>query len=958
MLPITPLDSSGKNGSLDILGYLLAVEYMLDEVGNEVTASTWEGSLAPKLGLEQGSEAKAEQMQCLAQAFSPDGKQTKLAENAGPDHKPGHDMTFNTPKSVGVAIAAAMARGDLKSSKELVDCCKRAVVSTLKKLEEDGIIECKRGDAGVDYHASEGLLCSVHTHLANRNLEPHLHFHALLYNVGFAEGKWGGIETATLYDNRFSTDKIFLAEIAKNLKEAGYGIRKKYGVDGLGKQTGVDGFDIAGIPQHLLDRFSTRHQEVEEYLKQNPGAKDAAIKTRKHKDEPTLAEMIASWREDFELFEKQRAGSVPDFTKLKGQADDIAPISAEEVFEKLHKNEAVITRNSLLARIAMEHPEKGIEGVMDEFENFKKHAEVVDVAPAKPPGLRTKLPKLKFKQQRWTTKGMLQKEADTLSMAMNHSKDTQHVLDKEMVMAHVAKLNEKFQKKDPNAKLAEEQIHAILHGTTKEGSLQIIQGRAGTGKTVSSKVIADAYKEAGYKVLGGTTGWKAAGQLEEDSGASSEALAKILHKVKKGKAGLDEKTIMIVDEAGMVSTQDGHAVMKAVLEAGGKVILQGDYLQLQAVGAGGMMRTLMDTVGYAELKDIRRQTSEEDRKTAQMFYDRDGAKPGELDARAERELGMKRFKRLDDRGHLSRHDTEKEAVEALAKQFVKNPKPVEDKLVLALDNNDAKTINKRIHDMRKKAGELGTAQYKIRTQTKFGVEDINLSKGDRIVFKEPTRFGAQNGDVGTILSIRLDRNGVHEFEVKLDGLKKGKERIVKFDESKCQNYGYGYAVTNHAAQGLTSKDVLMLANPKMVNEQSALVAFTRMKDNFKLYMSKDSEEQIAAKFGKQSLHEVAIEQGAKPKANSKLARTLKLVTEQAEKSRQARAVKPKNTKPTQPTPKPKPLHGLKQHQIPMVTAYIKQRWETLKGAKANPPGAGVKAVATPKGPQPTKPKHK
>lgn len=927
MLGLTPLEADGSNGSQDILGYLLATEYMLDAEGNEVTASTWHGKLAEKLKLPPGSEAKAEQMRWLAQAYTPDGLRTKLAENAGPDHKIGFDMTFNTPKDVGVLIAASMAKGDLKTANEIIGACKKAVETTLTKLEEIGIIECKRGQAGVDYHSSEGGLWSLHTHLANRNLEPHLHFHALLYNVGFCNGKWGGIETRALFDNKFSIDKLSQAEMAKNIAELGFGIKKKYGVDGLGKQTGVDDWGIVGIPQHLLDKFSTRHQEIQEYLKENPGALDAALKTRKHKDEPTLPEMVKSWREDFELFEADRPGVTPDFDSLKGRDHDVAKITPEEIFEKLHKNEAVMTRNRVLARIAMEHPEKGIAGVMEEFERFQNHDEVVKVKPTKVPGLKTQYPTMKFKLDRWTTKGMLEKEQETLTMALQHREDTQHILDKDLVMKQVAKLNKKLQKDsgDPKAKLAEEQVNAILHCTTNEGSVQIIQGRAGTGKTVSTKCIHDAYKEAGYSVVGGSTGWKAAKILEEDSGAESEALAKILHDLKRQHRVLDDKTVLIVDEAGMVSTQDGHAAMKAVLNAGGKIILQGDTMQLQAVGAGGMMRTLMDSVGFAELKDIRRQKSEEDRETAQMFYDGADHKKGEHDPREARALGRKFFERLDERGHIARFETEKDAISAIAKDYVYDARSLDQKIILVHENSEGRAINKRIHDLRKKAGELGTAQYKVNTRTKFGVEQLTLSKGDRIVFKEPTRFGANNGDVGTILSIYQDKNGIHNFEVKIDGKK---ERIVRFDESQTQNFGYGYAVTLHAAQGFTGKSILHFGNVKMMTQQSALVGFTRMKENYKLYINKDCEEQLAMNMGRQDQKEVAIEEGVVVKKGSNLERVNRAIEKARQKvaqAQRARVAKKPQSKHANQRP------AFKSYQMPQVSAFIKSRWEAMHG---------------------------
>ncbi|OZB59197.1 MAG: hypothetical protein B7X39_14110 [Lysobacterales bacterium 14-68-21] len=868
MLTVTAITPKGSKEGGNHLAYLLAVEYLRDEHGHEITASTWAGSLTEKLGLQAGQEADPEVMKLLADGYGPEGKHQKLRNSAG-NGRSGHDLTFSPPKPVSEAMGLAFAEGDQEMVAKIIEASRKAVEATLKQAEEWKLLEVKRGKDGVHRHASEGLLASVHTHLANRNLEPDLHHHVLLFNVGFAEGKWGGNETDVLCSHTTALDKLYLAETVKNLQQLGFGVEKKYGVDGLGNQTGIDSFTLTGMPDYLCEKHSTRRQEVLAYKEAHPGAKDAALKTRKHKDEPTLHEMADAWKEDFKLFEQEKPGLVPKVRDLLGRESNIKPINDEEMFDKLHRNEAVITRNTLVARIAMERPDLGIAGVTRELDRIDKHPEIVHIQPEHSQGKKL-FPSLRHTLGRWSTKGMVQMEQDTLALAVSHAQDQAHTLDRQSLNDRMDAFEKKQQDTKPGFAMTDEQRKAVLHATTEDGAVKIIQGRAGVGKTTTSKVIVDAYKDQGYQVLGASTSWRAAQQLSVDSGVNGMALAKLLKQVEKGDLKLDSKTLLVVDEAGMVDTKTSYEAMTKVIQAGGKVIAMGDFHQLQAVGAGGMMRSLIDKVGCAEVNTIRRQKNQADRDTAQELYTGYKQKRGTRDPRQAAALGRKVFERMDKAGQIDRHESAGDAVKAMAKDYIKNPDRPEDKLVLGLDNASVKALNKAIREERKQAGELGMREVMVTSRTRLGVEQLAMVKGDRIQFKERLRGGlADNGELGTLLKVSKDRFGVATFEVKMDTPDaKGKERIVRFNEVDTQAITHGYAVTNHSAQGLTVKHVQMLGNAKMMDQHAALVGFTRQTDSFKLYLDKDDEQDIQRRMGTQRLKAVAVEEGVTHKAPS------------------------------------------------------------------------------------------
>ena len=100
----------------------------------------------------------------------------------------------------------------------------------------------------------------------------------------------------------------------------------------------------------------------------------------------------------------------------------------------------------------------------------------------------------------------------------------------------------------------------------------------------------------------------AAGVLAESAGLSSETLAKFLLELGRGSHAtqLDERSIVILDEAAMARTDDLATLVGAVADARAKLVLVGDPDQLGAVGPGGVFRTLVRDHPGPELETVRR----------------------------------------------------------------------------------------------------------------------------------------------------------------------------------------------------------------------------------------------------------------------------------------------------------------------------------------------------------------
>jgi ATP-dependent exoDNAse (exonuclease V) alpha subunit len=74
-----------------------------------------------------------------------------------------------------------------------------------------------------------------------------------------------------------------------------------------------------------------------------------------------------------------------------------------------------------------------------------------------------------------------------------------------------------------------------------------------------------------------------------------------------GRDQLDDKTVFVLDEAGMVSSRQLALIVEAATRAGAKLVLVGDPEQLQPIEAGAAFRAIADRIGYAELETIYRQ---------------------------------------------------------------------------------------------------------------------------------------------------------------------------------------------------------------------------------------------------------------------------------------------------------------------------------------------------------------
>lgn len=394
---------------------------------------------------------------------------------------------------------------------------------------------------------------------------------------------------------------------------------------------------------------------------------------------------------------------------------------------------------------------------------------------------------------RYSTRDMVEAERRMVDAAQRLSSSIKHGVSVTTAQAVI----------DGVGTLSDEQKAAVRH-VTQTGSLAVVIGDAGTGKSFSMKVARDAWEAQGFIVRGAALAGKAADELQAGSGIQSRTLASLEYAWKEGKGKLTSRDVLVIDEAGMIGSRQLGRVLDAAEKAGAKVVLLGDHKQLSAIEAGAAFRAVVQHVGASEITEVRRQRQAWAREAGQQF------------ARGSVVDGLRAY---DERGHVQIWGSREAARKALAAAYV-GDKGMGSQIVLAHSNKDVLALNEAIRAARKDHGELDGA---LRFMTERGGREF--AAGDRIVFLRNDRdLGVKNGTLGTVeqakhggLSVRLDNGETRQVSAK-----------------QYSAVDHGYAVTIHKAQGVTVDRAYLLATPGM-DRSLAYVGMTRHRESAMLF---------------------------------------------------------------------------------------------------------------------------
>jgi Ti-type conjugative transfer relaxase TraA len=403
---------------------------------------------------------------------------------------------------------------------------------------------------------------------------------------------------------------------------------------------------------------------------------------------------------------------------------------------------------------------------------------------------------------KYTTRELIELEAQMANRAIWLSKRSSHGVRNGVIEATFAR----------HDRLSNEQKTAIEH-ITGDARIAAVIGRAGAGKTTMMKAAHEAWTAAGHRVVGAALAGKAAEGLEKEAGIVSRTLASWERRWSQGRGLVDDKTIFVLDEAGMVSSRQMALVVEAVTKAGAKLVLIGDPEQLQPIEAGAAFRAIADRVGYAELETIYRQ-HEQWMRDASLHLARGNVGKAIEACRAN--------------GKVIGAELKADAVSSLIADWNRDYDPAMSTLILAHLRRDVKMLNELA---RARLVERGIIQAGSAFKTADGIR--NFAPGDQIVFlKNEGSLGVKNGMLGRVAEAIAGRlvaeigDGEHR-------------RFVSVEQRFYNNVDHGYATTIHKSQGATVDRVKVLASLSL-DRHLTYVAMTRHRADLGIYYGRRS----------------------------------------------------------------------------------------------------------------------
>jgi conjugative relaxase-like TrwC/TraI family protein len=107
------------------------------------------------------------------------------------------------------------------------------------------------------------LAIAVYHHDTSRELDPQLHTHVVAANLTYdgTEARWKALQASGIYERRAYLTEVYRNSLAREVKSLGYEIDNRR--DAKGRDYG---FEIRGISDALLEKFSQRSRQRDEAI--------------------------------------------------------------------------------------------------------------------------------------------------------------------------------------------------------------------------------------------------------------------------------------------------------------------------------------------------------------------------------------------------------------------------------------------------------------------------------------------------------------------------------------------------------------------------------------------------------------------------------------------------------------------------------------------------------------------
>ena len=802
----------------------------------EVRPGQWIGTGAERLGLK--AAVTREQFCALCENRNPDSGErlTQRSQKEG-QRRVFYDFTCSPPKSVSV-LAVTL------DDRRLIEAHEEAARFAFRELESFAATRVRKQGVENRDRVTGNLVAASFVHDSSRTLDPQLHTHFTVFNATFDERErcWKALQAGGMYDAIRYATAVYRNELARRVQEMGYRI-----------VPAKHGFEIEGVADEVLKRFSKRAQQRDKVVK----AMEARLGRKLSNNEVSHA------------VHQSRAAKIKGISTTEVREQQLSQLSADErqSLETLRASahSTRLPRIALAENQALNH---AVEHVFERKSVVPEH-ELLNVALSHRPG---------------------QVDLNHLKAAVRHSDDlvkterglsTRQILAAELALIQtvnagcdaVAPLHPGYR---PADWLGEDQRRAIYHVLRTSDRITGLRGLAGSGKTTALRELVAACQEAKIEPLFCAPTAAATDVLRKEGFE-----AKTLQSLLLTKPALSARQLVVLDEAGAVGVDD----LKRLFDLGKdcRIILSGDTGQHASVPRGDALRILEQHSDFksGQLTAIRRQRKAEYRKAVELAAQK---RTAEAFAQLER-MGAVAEVLAD--GHHELHDS---AAKSYLKALVENKSA----LLVAPTWAEIEVVTEKVRAELKSAGRLAGEEKEFQVFDSFSWTEAQKRDARQYRPGMVIRFHRNNGDfhkdeIVSVMAVENDALKVQRADGQetlfplgqghalCDVGEKRKLKVTAGDKLLLQanalaghkhlvngelvevkafqgdsvlladgrvipanyrTFTHGYAVTSHAAQGKTVDEVLIVASSRSlpaISQEQFYVSISRGRERCRIF---------------------------------------------------------------------------------------------------------------------------
>ncbi|TFL14062.1 conjugative relaxase [Pusillimonas caeni] len=644
-----------------------------DYYGKEGGAAQWQGRGAEQIGLT-GEVTQAQFVAAMRGDFGPEvGISRSVRKDA--KARAGVDVTFSAPKSVSMQALIGKDATILKAHDH-------AVTKALEYLEKELIRGRQKEDGQSTSEQTAKAIIAKFRHETARPTEydeadPQLHTHSILMNATQrADGTWVSISNEQIFRSKMLLDMIYKCEMATYLENAGYAIR--YEKDNF-ELAHISREQI----EHFSKRGMTVQSELAKIGKTRGSAsrelKQAITLATRNEKRPAITRdaLQRHWAQEskdmgidftrakqgaekelrpFRLPESglpptSRGRPAPRPSNEKEAPDAGHPVQAlragiadqcvKWAIRHISERESTMTEAKLIGT-AMNHA-MGTGATYWDVKRAIQHAvqdgHLVQGAPLYQSSVGDQSAAVLSRQtwvERMVREGVTPEQARQdvrraiatggLALTDVHY-TTQYARELEKRILQIeregrGKVSPLFDKAAAINAFADSglktgQLAAAELILTSTNRIVGVQGLAGVGKSFMLKHVKAQIESKGYTVKSVAPYGSQVKELRR-LGVEAITVASMLTQ-KQNRFEMDERTVLVIDEAAVVPTRQMEQILKKAEKAGARVVMMGDKEQTKAIEAGRPMHQLQDAgMQTALMGDIVRQTNLELRKGVEL----------------------------------------------------------------------------------------------------------------------------------------------------------------------------------------------------------------------------------------------------------------------------------------------------------------------------------------------------